>query len=287
MNATTQCIRRSITALSAFATVASISPVKAITNGQLDTTSKFPNVGAIVNIRHPTQKTPRIIASGSLIHSRVFLTAGHVAFGINDSIAAGRTILDDWRISFSSNALDPSTWLRVDACIPHPDYNPTMNAGASAGDMHDVGALVLHDPITNIAPVTLAAPGFLDQMKAAGALRDGSYGTKFLAVGYGSTNRFPPPDEIPPDGLRRFVTSPFIALRDSWLYVNQNVALGNGGTGSGDSGGPRFWTQPDGTLLQVTVGSRGDVELVSLDVAYRVDTDDARGFLDAVIATVQ
>jgi hypothetical protein len=277
------CARAWMAEGAAFAAIA--TPAAAITNGEVDTTNKYSNVGAIVVIHHPTRPVPYVLGSGSLVHPRVFLTAGHVTYAINNAIAAGRITVDDVRISFGRNALDPSTWLPADAFITHPQFR--LTDGNSGPDLHDVGVAVLHDPITTIRSVTLAAPGFLDQLWASGALRDGADAAPFLAVGYGSTLDWPPPEEIPPDGLRRSVNSGFMALRDSWLFMNQSIALGYGGTAHGDSGGPRFWTQPDGSLLQVAITSKGPSTDISLDDAYRVDTTEVQDFLSTVIATVE
>jgi hypothetical protein len=69
--------------------------------------------------------------------------------------------------------------------------------------------------------------------------------------------------------------------------MSQNQALGNGGTGYGDSGGPTFWTNPTtGMKALVAITSRGDVPLVSLGVAFRIDTPEVRDFIDEVCDAV-
>ena len=63
--------------------------------------------------------------------------------------------------------------------------------------------------------------------------------------------------------------------------LSMNQVLGNGGGGYGDSGGPRFWVDPaDGSEHLVSITSRGDPNLVELDVAYRIDTPTALDFIE-------
>ena len=64
-----------------------------------------------------------------------------------------------------------------------------------------------------------------------------------------------------------------------------NQVLGNGGGGYGDSGGPRFWVNPPGSSESeylVSITERGDPNLVTLDVTYRIDTPVAQDFIEAM-----
>ena len=87
------------------------------------------------------------------------------------------------------------------------------------------------------------------------------------------------------DGWRRFTQSDYLALTPAWLFNLVNPATGNGGAGYGDSGGPGFWKQPDGTLVLAAVISRGDPNLVANDIAWRADIPETLDFIDWGINT--
>jgi secreted trypsin-like serine protease len=259
----------------------------AITFGEVDVDNQFPNVGAIVLIRPPKHRpdltTPRSICSATLIHPRVLLTAGHCTEDILFHIDAGNITLDDVCISFGADAFDETTWLKIEAVVSHPDF-----AFSPVNDQHDAGLVVLKDAV-DLPLATLAYAGFLEDLKGAGVLVDRGNFASFLAVGYGASVDFAPPQTIPGDGLRRYVSTRFIALQNAWLVMNQNPAIedGNGGTGFGDSGGPRYWIAPDGSLVLVAITSRGDPKLVALDQAYRIDTAGVLDFIDFVVAMIE
>ena len=137
--------------------------------------------------------------------------------------------------------------------------------------------VILKKPVRHVPLAVLPAVGLLDELKAGGLLREPAKGgTKFTVVGYGQTLDRSPPQLIGPDGLRRVAVSEYKALREGWLYLNQNFATGNGGTGWGDSGGPTFWKEPaTGKEILVSLCSRGDPLCVANGVTWRVDTLDA------------
>jgi hypothetical protein len=189
-----------------------VIPVYAITWGELDTAHT--NVGAMV-ADYPDYG-PYQVCSGTLIHPRLFLTAGHCTSGWE-----GTGVTRFW-VNFDEDALNLKTLLDVEAVITHPDYNwgPTSNP-------HDVGILVLKKPVRKIKPANLPEEGFLDELLAAGILSEGSDRAKFTLVGYGGTLEWPPP-YIEYDDQRRFAISEFRALLKSWLRMSQNAATGWG-----------------------------------------------------------
>jgi|GEM_PF-279782 len=259
----------------------------AITGGQVDEENTYSNVGAVVVIHSPfpEDQVPYVGATGTLIHPRVLLTAGHVTALMESVWAQGIGSPNDIRVSFGVNALDPKTWLEIEDAIAHPDYlaNP---AGTIA---NDVGVMILKKPVNTrkISLAKLPYPGFLDDLKAAGMLREsGEGGTPLIQVGYGSTLDWPPPTIFPADGLRRFVYSDYLALATGWLYTLQNLATGNGGVGYGDSGGPTFWVGDDGTLVVLAVTGHGDPNRVAMSVDWRVDIPETLDFIDDIIAMV-
>jgi secreted trypsin-like serine protease len=247
------------------------SPAAAITWGEPDTAHS--NVGAIV-VNYPRYGLYQI-CSGTLIHPRVFLTAGHCTVALADRPTG--TIF----VNFNPYALKPDTLLAVEQVITHPEYNwgPQSNP-------HDAGVLILAEPVTGIEPATLPDEGFLEDLRAAGVLNEGKTKAKFTVVGYGGTLAWPPP-EITYDDQRQFAASEYRALLDAWLRMSQNHATDDGGTCYGDSGGPAFYTEPDGSEVLVGITSWGDAQCVSSGFNYRVDIPDTLDFIASVIDALQ
>ena len=136
--------------------------------------------------------------------------------------------------------------------------------------MNDVGVVILKEPTYDLPLAKLPSPGLLDELKKAKLLRQpGQGGVIFRVVGYGSTLGWPPPVSTPGDGPRRFADSEYLNVLPGWLLLQQNPATGNGGTGWGDSGGPVFWTEPDGTRTLVGICSWGDMQLVAMNFCWR------------------
>lgn len=246
-----------------------VMPAAAITWGQRDG-NRHPNVGAIV-VDHPVYGLFQI-CTGALVHPRVFLTAAHCTSAINSD--GYKTV---W-VNFDEYALSEPTLLKVAQAITHPDYNwgPTSNP-------HEVGVLILQEPVTGIEPANLPPIGFLDQLWSEGKLRQGKNEAGFVLVGYGGTLDWPPSKRTYED-YRQFAESEFQALLKAWLRMSQNRATGDGGTCYGDSGGPAFWTEPDGSEILVGVTSWGDASCVSAGFNYRTDISDTQDFVAQVIA---
>jgi hypothetical protein len=254
--------------------VVAVVPTSAITWGEPDT--EHTNVGAMV-VDWPGYG-PFQVCTGTLIHERVFLTAGHCTDAVE---AYGFETV--W-VNFDQNAVHEKTLLDVEEAITHPDYywGPSSNP-------HDVAVLILKKAVRGkkIAPATLPEEGFLDQLLAEGELREGSDGAKFVKVGYGGILHWPPPD-IYYEDERRVAESEYQTLLKSWLRLSQNRATNDGGTCYGDSGGPAFWVDPDtGEETLVGITSWGDAQCVASGFDYRVDIRETLSFIESVISDLE
>jgi hypothetical protein len=249
----------------------------AISFGQVDENNSFPNVGCVVVALPGSQ--PYVACSGTLIHPRVFLTAGHATIYAEQH----PEIAPYSYVSFAKNAFDPSTWHETVMAITHPGF--TDKGFLNAPSLNDVGVVILKEPIYDLPLAKLPYAGFLDDLKANHLLREpGEGGTPFTIVGYGATLDWPPPVRTRGDGLRRFAFTDYQALTQDWLHTNMTPATGNGGTEGGDSGGPTYWVEADGSLDLVALTSHGPE--VANNIAWRVDLPETLDFIDRVIHTV-
>lgn len=238
------------------------TPAQAITYGTPDPGHPF--VGAMV-ITYKGQAYEW--CSGTLIAPRVFLTAGHCTIDLSAYVTGAQ----DVHISFGPNVVDPATWHDVESWEASPAYN-----WGPMSDPHDVGVVILKDPVSGLGFGALAPDaGFLDGLWAQGKL---NVTTQFLNVGYGSDQNFADTN------VREFSWSSFRNLHKAWIYLSQNVHTGNGGTCFGDSGGPTFYVDDAGNEYVVAVTSWGDAMCKSTNNNYRVDTTESLAFIADVVA---
>ncbi|HSL70741.1 MAG TPA: trypsin-like serine protease [Longimicrobiales bacterium] len=246
-----------------------------ITYGWPDENDEYGNVGAfVVKSAQTGQIFP--ICSGTLIAPAVFLTAAHCTADYLHNLAPlGYSVFVSFSnpIGYGALTSNRTKLIAVTQVVTNPQYNVGQN------DSGDIGVLLLAAHSTNgISPAQLPTLGLLDQLAAAGALKQ----AVFTAVGYGVQNRvtgggvpyFQDLNPIP----RMYSFSSFSALGPGYLRLSQNPATGNGGTCFGDSGGPNF-LPVTGQLILVANTVTGDVACRSTNVDYRLDTASARRFL--------
>jgi hypothetical protein len=254
------------------------APAGAVVGGEIDGT-RHPNVAMILFV------TPdgRFRCSATLVSPTVLITAGHCT-----DATVGKTI-----VSFAPVApapgpaptaaeggyhLDPDENIPdgyvTGTAFPHPEWDGELQLN----DLHDVGVVVLDEPVTGIAPATLVGENELEALQGRGTLQR----TLFEVVGYGVF--FDKPEEGPQrpvaisDLTRRFTTSPGQNLTSQVLKLqeNPNDPRGGGGTCFGDSGGPVFL---NGELIAVT-SFGASIFCHGMGGYYRLDIEDARDFLD-------
>ena len=221
-----------------------LGPGSMTTSAQVtvDLENRYSNVGAIMVWRIDDSGRPvelRAFASGTLIRSRVMVTAGH--FTAPAKALGGLPPTIRMFASFSAtDARDPGTWIPVVAqathpsmppCPPPPQCDPTQDVLVAPLEpgIADVGLVFLERTPANITPAVLAAPGTLDR----------SEGRRTMIVGYGTVS---PPDHGAAvdtwawDGRRRIRTSAVRRMVDeTWgLWSIPSYVC------SGDSGGGIF-----------------------------------------------
>lgn len=254
--------------------------VGAITYGFADTHNSFPNVGAFI-VKSPTTGRIYPICSGTLIAPDVFLTASHCTVYF-DLVLAPRGftawVSFDSPIPFGELTTRRTKLIAVEQVVTNPYYNQAQS------DPGDIAVLVVSPRGTRgITPAVLPTQGLLDQLAAQNGLKD----TVYTAVGYGVQNRvvgggvpyFQDINPIP----RMYAFSSFDAINDAWLRLSQNPATGDGGTCSGDSGGPNF-LMVNGLRTLVAITITGDAVCRATNVVYRTDTASARAFLAPYVA---
>lgn len=236
-----------------------VTPAAAITFGEPDG-NRHPYVGLMLGDRNGDGILD-MTCSGTLIAPTVFMTAGHCTNGF---LGAG---IQGW-VTFDPE-YDPqsSQIIPIAAFITNPNYDPNTL-------FNDIGVVILAEPAAGVTPAALPTANLLDELKAAGALKD----QWFVNVGYGATAEFKgAPPAFSRDGIRRFSLSPYTALKENNLLLLQNHdATGEGGGCAWDSGAPQFLG--DSNLI-ASVGSAGGGQCLSIAMGQRVDIPSVRAFL--------
>jgi secreted trypsin-like serine protease len=209
--------------------VVCVMPASAITDGTLDGNG-HPYVGLMVAqdaAGHPLWR-----CSGTLLSSRLFITAGHCT----EAPAAKAQIwfAADVQSGVPGNGY-PNTGDVGGTTYTHPDYNP------NAFFVRDLGVVVLDSAMTMSKYGKLPA---VDQLESLNSKR-GQQDTTFTAVGYGLQKSFPDAASWKDQALKvRMVATPKLLQIDTGLVGDFSILLSNnahtGGTCFGDSGGPNF-----------------------------------------------
>lgn len=237
------------------------APASAVTDGELDGDG-HPYVGLMV--AQDAEGTPLWRCSGTLMSPTVFLTAGHCT----ESPAAHVEIWFDADVQSGV----PANGYPLDGEVggtpyTHPEYDP------DAFFLHDLGVVVLDEPVT--MPTYGALPGLdsLDRLATKRGLQD----VTFTSVGYGLQKSFPDAASWKTSALKvRMVAHPHLIQINTGFTGDGSLLLSNnartGGTCFGDSGGPNFVGTSNVVAgvtsfgLNSTCGGTGGV--------YRVDRQD-------------
>jgi hypothetical protein len=275
-------MRRTLLSLAAavMLTVALVAPATAITKTYVKDYD-HPYVGLIGFYDEAADGTWTWVhrCTGELIAPRVILTAGHCT----DNGAGG--VLAHARIWFQQDAgvhYDPAT--QHDPVTGYPDsckgtggdqlgtlcaesslmYNYGFNNFAGFPNIHDVGIVILSQPITGLGYATLATPGTLDALLKARGTTD----TTFTVSGYGIS--FSAKQGAYAISYRERLEAQETLVNlvshstDGYSIQLNGNGDSRGGTCSGDSGGPVFYPSTSNQIVAVTswgmsnAGCRGD-----------------------------
>jgi len=176
------------------------------------------------------------VCTGTLVDTRLVVTAGHCAYGITGTL----------EVFFGINAnYGPSgTTVAVDSYEPHPSFNYFSLD-------NDIGVIELAEDAP-VAPVPMLADGIFD---------NSWIGTSLRFVGYGTTNWW-----TYQSGIRRAVDIEVDSVdSDTFTYYDNSHQ-----TCYGDSGGPAF-ADYDGQWQLIGVTSYGDYYCDTYGVNTRVD----------------
>jgi secreted trypsin-like serine protease len=232
-------------------------PAVAVTDGELDGNG-HPYVGLMV--AQDRDGTPLWRCSGTLISSKIFLTAGHCT----ESPAAHVEIWFDADVTDAAAHDYPFNGDVGGTPYTHPSYDP------NAFYLFDLGVVVLDKPMKAKQYGKLPSLDQLDRLKTGSS-------TLFTAVGYGLQKAFPDAASWKESAQRvRMVANPYLVQINTGFTGDGSLVLSNnsnsGGTCFGDSGGPNFVgsTNVVGGVtsfgLNGTCGGTGGV--------YRVDRAD-------------
>ena len=261
-------------------------PAGAITKNWVED-FEHPFVGLVVFYDENGEFSHR--CSGSLLDSTTFLTAGHCTAGVGSA-----------RVYFQQDAganFDPVT--QIDPITGYPEFCAGTTLGvvcatsdklydfdfANGGfpDTHDVGLLILDQPISLSEYGQLPEAGVLDDLATARGTKD----TIFTVSGYGLTLSNKPQSGKPNISFRsRLMAESTLvnlnsALNDGFNLQTQGNGHDRGGTCSGDSGGPVFLGGPKSNLI-VAVTSFGLNPICrGTDFAYRVDRDEVLDWINS------
>jgi len=270
----------------------SMSPAVAITGDFIEDT-EHPYVGLVAF--YDADGVYLYRCSGSLLTSTVLLTAGHCTDPSTGAVSA--------RVYFQQDAganFDPVT--QIDPVSGYPEtcadgtlgtlcatsdelHNYGFFRGAALPDTRDLGLIILDQEIVLEEYGQLAAAGTLDAI----ATRRGQQELIFTASGYGASDSNPVSETNHRERLmaQARLTNLGSHLTDGYNVQTNGNGTGQGGTCSGDSGGPLFYGG-FGSDLIVGVTSFGlNPYCGGVDFAYRTDTEAVLDWIEQVVGPAQ
>jgi hypothetical protein len=235
-----------------------------ITNGRPDGNG-HPYVGLVV---FDVGGNPAYFCSGSLISPTVFLTAGHCTSGAT----AGRVWFESQATSDPRFPFSGGTSIEASAFHTNPGFCLGCARGLPGLDTHDVGVVILSQPVEDRGFALLPSPGFVDTLPMH---------TDVTVVGYGGQvqTRQRPPHIWLQNWMRYYASTLLIQsndiFSDEFIKLTANPARGKGGICFGDSGGPDLL----GNIVLAVNSFVANGNCDGVTYSHRIDTPDALDFI--------
>jgi len=286
-------MRRVLIALSAVVAAMALAGSASAISGDFVKDNEHPFVGLVVFYDANGDFVWR--CTGSLLTPTVFLTAGHCADTVGGAVTARVYFQQDAGVNY-----DPAT--QVDPVSGYPEdcapgtlgvtcatsdqlYNFDFSGSLTVPDTHDVGLVILDQPIVLDEYGVLAEANSLDQFATQRGLQD----LTFTVSGYGLTYKQQEHNGKPNISFReRLMALSQLVNLNSGLNAGFNLqtvgnGTGQGGTCNGDSGGPVFYGGYESNTI-VGVTSFGLNNLCrGTDFAFRTDQP---AVIEWILATV-
>jgi secreted trypsin-like serine protease len=245
-----------------------VSPAAAVTDGQPDENG-HPYVGLMV--AQDAKHTPLWRCSGTLLSPTLFLTAGHCT-------EAPAAFVEIWFDADVQSGVPGNGYPFVGdvSGVPHthPLYDP------NAFFLHDVGVVVLDEPVIMSTYGQLPAVNQLDALKT----KRGQQDVTFTAVGYGLQQSFPDAAAWKEHNVKvRMVAYPKLNqinvpgfTGDYSMLLSNNASTG--GTCFGDSGGPNFLGNTNIVAGVTSFGINGNC--AGTGGVFRLDRKNVQDFIN-------